>query len=226
MKHKLLAAAAAALVCSAGFAGTSSASIENAQFAVTDLDVTDGISPAFVPFTVSSGYYVNLDDAPSVGPQYPTDGFLDAPSAQSPYGPVPDADIEGEMGFSTSGSGLFVEADATGAGTALIYGDAGGGFQLTPHTSVTFTGELYVIADGTGTAQASVCLTTSCRTIESGLGYRTLSFDLTATNTTGDYEYFEVSLDTSSFATGVPELPAGVLMLTGGLFLVGVARRH
>jgi hypothetical protein len=212
-----VAAVVLATMAAPSQASTNIAELQNISFAFTDLNLGDGVDPTLidVPGEVLSGFGVVLDGYFPGGPGTVTDGFLTAPDLDIPLGEVPDAGGSGSM----SPGRIVVEADATGLGTADLDGSAGGGYFVTPFTQVTLTADaVFQTIGGAGGEYLNICLDTCVDAQSFANGTQTRSFSLVYSNDTNQYVGILASVQVDAFASGVPELPASVLLLASGAF--------
>lgn len=216
MKHTVMETVVAVVLATMGApsqASTNIAELQNIAFAFTDLNPGDGIDPELidVPGDVESGFGVLLDGYFPGGPGLVTEGFLTAPALDFSNG-LPDAGGTGSM----SPGHVVVEADSTGFGTADISGSAGGAYFVTPYTRVNLTATAVFQSDGAGWEYLSICLD-ACSNYQSFAdGTQSRSFSLTYSNDTDQYTGILASVLVDAFASSVPELPTGVMLLASG----------
>jgi hypothetical protein len=211
-----LVAAALAIIGASSQASTNLAGLQNIDFGFVDLNPGDGIDPSLldVPGEVLSGYSVLLDGYFPGGPGLVTDGFLTAGDVDFPYDPGLAAGASGSM----SGGRISVQAEAAGSGTAHIGGSAGGNYFLTPHTRVTLTADAVLQASGdAGSEFVSVCLDSCSSDTWIANGIRTRFLSVTFSNDTDGFVPLSASVAVDAFASGVPELPTSVLLLSAGV---------
>ena len=220
MKRIVMEAVVAVVLATMGApsqASTDIVELHNVSFALTDLDLGDGIDPEFFPTgqdAVESTFHDVLDGYSPGGPGQVTEGFLTAPGWNAPLGTMPGAGDSGSM----SPGHVVVEADATGSGTAEIDGFSGGSYFLSPHTRVTLTADAVFQSIGGGWETVNLCLYVTCSNYTSfSDGTRTRSFSVTISNDTDQYTAPSVSVLVEAFASGVPELPTSVMLLAAGV---------
>ena len=230
MKRTVLEAVVAVVLATMGAslqASTDIVELHNISFALTDLDLGDGIAPDFFPAfpgAVESTFHDILDGYSPGGPGLVTEGFLTAPPVNSPLGTMPGAGDSGSM----SPGRVVVEADATGSGTAELDGFSGGGYFVSPHTRVTLTADAVFQSIGGGWETVNLCLYVSCSNYTSFFdGTRTRSFSVTISNDADQYTGTFASVLVQAFASGVPELPTSVMLLaSSALFAWRPMRRR
>ena len=230
MKRTVMKAVVAVVLAAMGAPSQASIDIvelHNISFALTDLDLGDGIDAEFFPTAqdaVESNFRDFLDGYSPGGPGLVTEGFLTAPGWNAPLGTMPGAGDSGSM----SPGRVVVEADATGSGTAEIEAFSGGSYFVSPHTRVTLTADAVFQSIGGGWETVNVCLYVSCSNYTSSfVGTRTRSFSLTISNDTDQYAGTFASVVVEAFASGIPELPTSVMLLaSGALFAWRPLRRR
>ena len=219
---RTLAAALLLAATSTGvLAANSTATIDDVQVVVANLDPGNTSTPGYgveVIFSDASaevdGIFVQFSDE-----QF---GFM-TPVSQTSLPLEPDA----SSSASIAGSTLTADAFATGTGSAIGAAGTGGGgsFILDARTSLTLSATLSLSSSGGGaSAVETVCLVT-CTNYAVGAGEtHTYTFEGTVSNTTNDFESFFVSVDAEADVVPVPEV-SPLFQMLAGLAAVGLARR-
>jgi hypothetical protein len=211
----MAAAVASAVIGVSSQAATNIAELQHIAFSFVDLNPGDGIGPDLIPTEVESGFSFIVDGYSPGGPGDTADGFLTALPIVIPFGEEPNAGASGSMTPSVS---ITVEADATGAGTAMIDGGSAGSWFVTPYTSVTMTADsLFQSTASAGSESASICLDSTCSSFESSAnGTIAHSYSVTYTNDTAQFMGIFLTVDDNAEAAEIPEPPASWLFLAAG----------
>jgi hypothetical protein len=219
-----IAAVVLTITAATSHASTNVVELNGIQFALTDLNLGDGIDPDYLPDTLSaSGYLTNLNGQGMSGPGIVADGFLTAGDINAAE---PNASVSGSMSPSHA---IAVEADATAPGTAEIDGSASLSMSLTPYTSLTLTADsLFQAFGGAGFESASICLDTVCSSFRSAAGgTQSHAYSVTFSNDSAQYTTgLLATVDVSAFASSVPELPASALLLAASALFIGRRSRR
>jgi hypothetical protein len=218
---RTLAAALLLAATSTGvLAANSTATIDDVQVVVANLDPGNTSTPGYGVEVIFSDATAEVD---GIFVQFSDEqfGFM-TPVSQTSLPLEPDANSSAAI----VGSTLTGDAFATGTGSAIGAASTGAGsFILDARTSLTLSGTISLSSSGSGaTAIGLVCLVT-CTNYAVGAGEtHTYSFESTVSNTTDDFESFFVSLGAEADVVAVPEV-SPLFQMLAGLAAVGLVRR-